>query len=50
MVDEAYQLMPLDAPRDFGEECKEKLIEAIEGGPATTSRRPAIILQVTRVR
>ena len=38
LVDEAYQLMPLDATRDFGKECIEKLMEAIEGGPATNSR------------
>ena len=46
LVDEAYQRMPLDATRDFGKECIEKLMEAIEGGPATTSRRPAIIFAV----
>jgi hypothetical protein len=43
LVDEAYQLVPLDSRRDFGVEAIETIMATIEGGDQTTDDRPAYI-------
>ena len=40
LIDEAYQLTPRDATRDFG---IETIMATIEGGPSTDDDRPAYI-------
>ena len=44
LIDEVYRLAPVDSQRDFGPEALDTLMSVMEGGPNTTSDRPAIIM------
>ena len=43
-IDEAYRLAPPVSQNDYGAEALETIMATIEGGTATTSDRPAIIM------
>lgn len=43
LVDEAYQLIPPNSPRDSGIEAVEAIMSTIEGGSSTDDDRPAYI-------
>jgi len=43
LIDEAYQLMPPESPRDFGLEALETIMASIEGEQETLTDRPAYI-------
>ena len=43
LIDEAYQLMPVDSPRDVGIEAIETIMGTIEGYANITSDMPAYI-------
>lgn len=43
LIDEAYQLVPIDASRDFGREAIETIMGTVEGSNTTEDNRPAYI-------